>query len=185
MIKEEFFKPSVTVDILVFTIDKENKDIQILLIKRKNPPYKDCWAFPGGFIEKDETLEESAKRELEEETSIKIPVESLDIIGIAGNPNRDPRGRTISIIYYSFVKKNDVKPKGLDDAKEAQWFSIFNPPILAFDHKEILSSAISKISNTINNTFQNNFHIFNILSADEILFLKKKLSQEDKLNKKV
>lgn len=139
---EKFFKPSVTVDILVFTLNSELNTIEILLIKRKNPPCKDCWAFPGGFIEKDETLPQSAQRELYEETKINIKHDDLTMFYVAGDPGRDPRGRTISIIYYAWINKKEAAPEGGDDAKEARWFSIFSPPTLAFDHANILMKAI-------------------------------------------
>ncbi len=145
MKKNNYFKPSVTVDILVFSNSKTKAGFEILLIKRKNEPCKDQWAFPGGFIEEHETLSESAARELLEETSIKIDSEKLNLITVAGDPGRDPRGRTISIIYYAVVDKEKFNPKGMDDAKETRWFSTANLPVLAFDHDKILKEVLKKL----------------------------------------
>lgn len=133
--------PAVTVDILIFA--KINDDQKVLLIKRKNPPFQDKWAIPGGFVEYDEDLEDAAKRELEEETSVKDV--NLEQLRAFGTPGRDPRSRTISIVYYTQIDAATVSPKAQDDAKEVQWFSMNNLPDLAFDHAEILDYAKSHI----------------------------------------
>ncbi|MBW3518696.1 NUDIX hydrolase [Flavobacterium sp. NKUCC04_CG] len=132
----------VTVDCVVLT--SEESGYQILLIKRKNEPYKDSWALPGGFVDENEALEVAAARELEEETSIKAT--ELLQIGAFGKPFRDPRSHIVSIAYFTLLKEK-VPAKAQDDAKEVGWFSINNLPLLAFDHAEIISTALNKFIN--------------------------------------
>ncbi|MCR9183716.1 MAG: NUDIX hydrolase [Flavobacteriaceae bacterium] len=130
---------SVTVDAVVFK--KEKAQYFTLLIRRKNPPFQNQWALPGGFVENEEDLEAAAKRELKEETGIEISL--CKQLYTFGKPQRDPRGRTISIAYVGFAKPSD-QPKAADDAKEAKWFEIEKLPKLAFDHQEIINLAISR-----------------------------------------
>lgn len=129
----------VTVDVVLV---KPNLK-QLLLIKRKNEPFKDCWALPGGFVDENEDLEAAAKRELEEETQVKV--DSLEQIGAYGKPFRDPRSHVVSIAYFGRVN-DDVKAKASDDAKEANWFSINDLPKLAFDHQDIILDALKKFT---------------------------------------
>ncbi|MCQ2976194.1 MAG: NUDIX hydrolase [Bacteroidales bacterium] len=129
--------PAVTADIIV--IRNIGIKSEILLIKRKNDPFKDCWAFPGGFTEENETLQESASRELLEETGIDCKL--LSQFKAYGDPGRDPRGRTITIVFYVYIDPN-VEFKPADDAKEAGWFDLNNLPALAFDHAKILEEFI-------------------------------------------
>jgi 8-oxo-dGTP diphosphatase len=125
----------VTVDAVIV---KKSTDNQLLLIKRKNEPYKDCWALPGGFVDENEDLEVAAKRELEEETQVKI--DSLQQFGTFGKPFRDPRGHMISVAYFGEVPENTIAIAS-DDAKEVAWFAINELPNLAFDHQEIIEKA--------------------------------------------
>lgn len=125
----------VTVDVLVIN-KKTNK---ILLIKRLNEPFKDCWALPGGFVDENEDLEQAARRELFEETNIETG--KMIQIGAFGKPNRDPRGHMISIAYQTNLIENQIV-KAKDDAKETKWFSINDLPDLAFDHLEIIKSIL-------------------------------------------
>lgn len=131
----------ITVDAVI--LQEEVNDKSVLLVKRKNDPFKDQWALPGGFLEEDETFEAGAIRELEEETGLKI--DTLEQAGVVGTPGRDPRGRTISIIFFGIVN-NPGKVKGNDDASDAGWFNLNNLPRLAFDHLQILKD-IFKIKN--------------------------------------
>jgi 8-oxo-dGTP diphosphatase len=136
-------RPSVTVDCVVFGLDLEAADLKILLIQRKKDPFAGDWAFPGGFVEEGETLEESAKRELQEETGIsRLYLEQLYTFG---DPGRDPRGHTVTVAYYALVKLSDHAPKAADDAKAVDWFSVSKPPKLAFDHAKILKVALERL----------------------------------------
>ena len=125
----------VTVDVLVIN----KKTNEILLIKRLNEPFKDCWALPGGFVDENEDLEQAARRELFEETNIET--EEMIQIGAFGTPNRDPRGHMISVAYQTDLIDNQIV-KAKDDAKEVKWFSINDLPELAFDHLEIINSIL-------------------------------------------
>ncbi|MCB2195165.1 MAG: NUDIX hydrolase [Bacteroidetes bacterium] len=131
-------RPSVTVDIIIIS---ENKDY-ILLIERGNEPFKNQWALPGGFVDMDEDIEISAYRELKEETSIS-DIE-LDQFRAYGKPGRDPRGRTISIVYFGILKNDQQDIAAGDDAKNLQWFNINKLPELAFDHSQIISDFKQK-----------------------------------------
>ena len=127
---------SVTTDCVIFYIN-ENEH-KVLLVKRKADPFKGKWALPGGFLEEEEALEAGAKRELQEETG--LIVENLRQLRAFGTPGRDPRGRTISIVFYGRVASEE-EVKGSDDASEAKWCDLKDLPPLAFDHSEILKEA--------------------------------------------
>ena len=127
-------RAALTVDAIVFV--KSGKETSVLLIERGREPFKNRWALPGGFIEMDETLEQACIRELEEETGLQI--EKMQQFGAYDAINRDPRHRTISVVYSVELKKQ--KPvEGSDDAAQAKWFSLEDLPELAFDHAEILA----------------------------------------------
>ncbi len=131
-------KISVTVDSVVFC--KVNNQFKVLLIQRKNEPFKGQWALPGGFVDEGEDLETAAKRELEEETGVKV--ESMQQVQAFGKPGRDPRGHTISIGFLSRIYcEEHLEPS--DDARDARWFEIEKLPDmdLAFDHDEIINVA--------------------------------------------
>ncbi len=128
---DEYERPSVTADIVAlrirstqsdnYRLNSENK-LTILLIKRGEHPYKDCWALPGGFLIPGETIEDCALRETKEETNVQ-PV-SIMPIGVFSKPGRDPRGWIISNAYVSIISEDSVNQKGQDDAKDAQWFDV-------------------------------------------------------------
>ena len=141
----DYPRPAVTADCVIFGRD-ENGDLSVLLIERKGEPYKGCWAFPGGFLEMDETMEECASRELFEETGIQLLPESgeLKMLGCYSGVTRDPRGRVITVAYYAVIDKRQVC--GGDDAKDARWFNLFlDMPPLAFDHDIILREAVRRL----------------------------------------
>ena len=129
-------RPAVTADCVVMT--KESVP-QVLLIERGADPYKGCWAFPGGFMNMDETTEQCAIRELEEETGMRVT--DLQQIGAYSKVDRDPRGRTITVAYLAVIDA-PVAVTGQDDAAKAQWFPIDKLPPLAFDHEDIMQDAI-------------------------------------------
>ncbi len=114
---------------------------RVLLISRANPPHG--WALPGGFVEPAEDLPEAARRELHEETGIRIG--DLVQIGAYGRPDRDPRGRTISVVYGAVLDRS-VQTTAGDDAAEARWFPLDAlPEPIAFDHAKILSDAFARL----------------------------------------
>jgi 8-oxo-dGTP diphosphatase len=130
MYSYKYPRPSVTVDCILVSPNNS-----ILLIQRAGEPFKDKWAIPGGFIEMDESLEVACHRELEEETGIKV--NKLTQFKAYGAVDRDPRGRTISVVFYSFVD-GEIEAKAGDDAANAQWFLLDKLPPLAFDHYQII-----------------------------------------------
>ena len=127
---------AVTIDIVAFC-NSDNK-INVLLIKRKNDPFKGQWAIPGGFVDENENLENAAKREFAEETGIKV--KTIEQVRAFGEPGRDPRGRIISIAFLSWLDCKEELVAG-DDAAEAKWFKLEELPDLAFDHAEIIKAA--------------------------------------------
>ena len=137
-------RPMVTVDAAVFAFG--DGKAKLLLIQRKHEPFQDHWALPGGFVEMDEDLPEAAARELAEETGLKdIPLEQLHTFG---RPGRDPRGRTITIVYFGMAGKHTQPIRAGDDAAKAQWFDIESLPRMAFDHEEIVHCAIKRLKRT-------------------------------------
>jgi 8-oxo-dGTP diphosphatase len=134
----DYPRAAVTADIVLFA-RFEDRD-WVLLIQRKYPPFEGCWAFPGGFIEMDETLEASALRELEEETGLRgIALKQFQTYG---NPGRDPRHRTITVVYVGICEVL-TEVKGMDDAREAAWHPVDAIPKLGFDHEMILRDALT------------------------------------------
>jgi len=129
----------VTADCILFSVKGAKKEV--MLIKRKNEPFAGKWAFPGGFLDENETLKQCASRELEEETGVQLS--GLKFLCMADGPERDPRGRVISAIFYTQVNE---KPEATanDDAQDVQWFSLNQLPPLAFDHNEIIKLAIDE-----------------------------------------
>jgi 8-oxo-dGTP diphosphatase len=134
----EYPRPAVSADIAVFR--HEAKSLQILLIRRKNPPYQGKWALPGGFMEIDETLEQTAARELEEETGLKNV--DLKQFKTFSNLARDPRTRVITTVFYGTVAAENSEATGGDDAELAEWFSLDDLPPLAFDHGQIIEMIL-------------------------------------------
>ncbi len=132
----DYPRPAVTVDIAIITSEAEPR---VLLIRRKGEPFAGSWALPGGFVDMDESLEAAARRELLEETG--IATAALTQLHTFGAPTRDPRGRTITVVYLARVDPAAVRPRAGDDAGEVDWFSLASPPSLAFDHKDILEFA--------------------------------------------
>jgi len=138
---EGYLKPSVTVDVVIFTL--RAGDLQVLLVRRRNPPFQGMWAIPGGFVNIDESLEEAALRELEEETGVQEVY--LEQLYTFGDVDRDPRGRVITVAYFALVPATDLRPRAGSDATEARWFSMYDLPPLAFDHADILAYALQRL----------------------------------------
>ena len=130
--------PLLTTDAIILD---ENDDI--VLIKRKNNPYKNHWAIPGGFVEIGESVEESCVREAKEETSLDVVIVSL--VGVYSRPNRDPRGHTVTIVFLTKPVSGELRAD--TDAKEVKKVNIEDimGVDFAFDHKEIMADAINLI----------------------------------------
>jgi 8-oxo-dGTP diphosphatase len=139
----QYPRPAVTVDVVIVTGAVKP---QVLLIRRKQDPFAGMWAIPGGFVDMDEPLEAAARRELREETGVEP--DRLEQLHTFGDPGRDPRGRTISVVYLAQVDVNRVKPQAGDDAAEVGWHDLSNLPPLAFDHDKILARARQKLAIT-------------------------------------
>ena len=135
--------PAVTTDCVIFGFD--DRELQVLLIERGIEPFKGKWAFPGGFLNMDETAGEGAMRELKEETGLENAY--IEQFNTYSEPGRDPRERVITIAHYALVRIQEVK--GGDDAAKAQWFPIDEVPQLAFDHDKILRDAMRKLRERI------------------------------------
>ena len=129
-------RPSVTADCIVIAKEAEPK---VLLIERGDEPFMGCWAFPGGFMNMDETTEQCAIRELEEGTGLQLS--KIQQIGAYSKVDRDPRGRTITVAYLAVIDA-PVAVTGQDDAAKAEWWSLSDLPHLAFDHYDIIQDAI-------------------------------------------
>ncbi len=130
----------VTVDAVVFK--QYPQQPQVLLIQRKNDPFRGQWALPGGFVDQHEDLDAAAQRELEEETSLQNIV--LKQFHAFGKPHRDPRAHTVSVAYVGIADDTAVATAA-DDATDAQWFSVRDLPEVAFDHRDIISLALKKL----------------------------------------
>lgn len=141
MYNYEYARAALTADIIVFL--KEQQSTRILLIKRANTPYKNMWALPGGFMDMNESIETTATRELYEETSLKN-IELTQLYTFS-EIKRDPRHRTVSVVFYGFTNKNNSKAISGDDAAEVRWFNIDDLPELAFDHTKIIEYAVKSI----------------------------------------
>ncbi len=135
----EYPRPAVSADIAVFR--RIDNALQILLILRKNPPYQGMWALPGGFMEIDESLEQTAVRELEEETGLKDI--RLTQFHTFSQVDRDPRTRVITTVFYGDAEPGNSEAKGGDDAEEAHWFPVNDLPPLGFDHSAIIEMLLN------------------------------------------
>ncbi len=131
----DYPRAAITTDCVIFGFD--GYELKVLLIQRGVEPYKGEWALPGGFLKMDERVEECAFRELKEETS--FGADTLEQFGVFSSVERDPRGRVVTIAFYTLAKKDFVQ--GGDDASDARWFSLEKLPQLAFDHYDILCEA--------------------------------------------
>jgi 8-oxo-dGTP diphosphatase len=152
--------PAVTVDMAIFTIRKQT--LKVLLIQRRDDPHKGSWAIPGGFVEvgvghksrgkQGENLEEAAERELLEETNLQRERDQvfLEQLYTFGNPGRDPRGRVITVAYYALISPEAYhRVEAGDDAVEAAWYDVEELPEMAFDHDEIMATAIERVRGKI------------------------------------
>ncbi len=166
-------KPQVTTDMVVFKIIANQ--LNILLVKRGTKPFKGMWALPGGRVNKGEPLDKTAKRELYEETGVKnIFLEQLYTFG---DPNRDPRGRVISVAYFALINQ-EPKLRATTDVVDARWFMVKKLPDLAFDHKDIINYALTRLrwkleyTNIVRNLLPPYFALSNLQKVYEIILNK-------------
>src|SRR6266540_5612858 len=141
----EYPRPAITADCVVFGLDEE--DLKVLLIQRANEPFKGRWALPGGFAVVGESLEETARRELNEETGLKNVF--LEQLYTFSNPKRDPREHVVTVAYYALVNLSDHQVHASTDARNAAWFCVDDVPHLAFDHDVILKMAHDRLRGKI------------------------------------
>ena len=134
----EYPHPAVTCDCIVFS--EVDDRLHVLLIQRGNEPFKGCWAFPGGFMEIDETAETCAVRELQEETGLVVEEKDIVQFHTFSNVNRDPRERIVTVTFYTVQPYCEAS--GGDDAACARWFPVDEVPNLAFDHDLMLRMAL-------------------------------------------
>ena len=139
-------RPSLTVDCVVFGLDKQDQ-LKVMLIQRNLPPFKDRWALPGGFVQLDESLEEAARRELREETGIENVF--LQQLYTFGEVNRDPRSRVVTVAYYALVNLWEYRIEAATDASDAAWFPLKQLPPLAFDHDKIVQVALNQLKSKV------------------------------------
>lgn len=144
----DYPQPSVTVDVLIFTIREDQ--LQVALIRRGVPPFEGMWAIPGGFVRMEEALEDAARREIEEETGVTGMF--LEQLGTYGEPNRDPRGRVITVTYYALLPGEQLALRADTDAADASWYPVHEVPPLAFDHARILSDALERLKHKLENS---------------------------------
>ncbi len=137
----EYPRAALTVDCVVFGYDEG--DLKVLLIQRGLQPFAGKWALPGGFVRVEESLEDAARRELTEETGLKDVF--LEQLYTFGAPDRDPRERVVSVAYYALVSLAEHQPQAATDARQAAWFSVDEAPDLAFDHEDILATALARL----------------------------------------
>ncbi|PDV98146.1 NUDIX hydrolase [Candidatus Chloroploca asiatica] len=161
-------RPSVTVDVVIFTLI--NQELHVLLVQRRHWPFEGYWAIPGGFINMDESLVESARRELAEETGVRdVYLEQLYTFGEVG---RDPRSRVISVAYIALISADAQKIRASDESTDVRWFPVSGlPEQLAFDHDQILAYAISRLRSKLEYTtlaFQLLPELFSILELKHI-----------------
>ncbi len=141
-------KHAIAVDVVLLTI--QDGTLKVLLVKRQHPPYRGAWALPGGLVGDDESVDAAVLRELQEETNIgNVYLEQLYTFG---DPNRDPRGRVITVAYYALVNWQQFQLKTHGRVSEASWFPIRRLPTLAFDHRRIVDYALERLRNKINYT---------------------------------
>ncbi|MEM7109161.1 MAG: NUDIX hydrolase [Bacteroidota bacterium] len=118
---------------------------KVLLIKRKNEPFKDCWALPGGFVEDNEDLDQAASRELREETGVSLRPSEIRELATFGKPGRDPRGRIVTVVFGAIVDPKYHPIRAGDDSTDAAWWDLEALPTMAFDHEMIVEKCFKRL----------------------------------------
>ncbi len=140
-----YARPALTVDCVVFGLD--DADLKVLLIQRGIEPFAGRWALPGGFVHLDETLDQAARRELQEETGLtKVFLEQLYTVGEVA---RDPRERVVTVTHYALVRLSDHQVQAATDARNAAWFAVDDLPPLAFDHDDIVEMGLRRLQGKV------------------------------------
>lgn len=152
-------RPAVTVDAVVVaqgaapkgsgvSVEATSLAPQVLLIRRKNPPFQGQWALPGGFVDENEALDVAAVRELEEETCVDPKAVQLHQLGAFGDPGRDPRGWTVTVAYGCVIPHTGLRVEAADDASEVAWVLLKDLPSteLAFDHRKVLAKSFERLA---------------------------------------
>jgi len=134
-------QPGVTVDLVIFTVSEEK--LKVMLVKRASQPFSGCWSVPGGFLRKDESLEDAAFRVLEEKAGVKKVY--LEQLYTFGKPDRDPRDRIITVTYIALIPWKSLAQPVSKNVIDVAWFSVDDVPDLAFDHREILDFAVQRL----------------------------------------
>ena len=140
----EYARPALAVDCVVFGLDDEGL-LKVMLVRRDLPPFKGKWALPGGFVRVEESLDDAARRELREETGLRLDDVYLEQLYTFGDVRRDPRERVVSVAYYALVNLAGRPVASGTDAADAAWFAVGDLPSLAFDHERILEAALRRL----------------------------------------
>lgn len=131
----------IATDVVIFTV--RDHSLQVLLIKMKKPPYQKHWAAPGGLVRGDESLEDAAKRLLNDKTGVKETY--LEQLAAFGDPKRDPFGRVVSVAYFALIPSERLMLKTTDEYADVRWFPVARLPELAYDHREIVKTALARL----------------------------------------
>lgn len=172
----KFDRPSVTVDVVIFSLSLSDHDLRVLLVRRNQAPHKNCWALPGGFIQIDESLDEAAARQLKRKTGVDdVYLEQLYTFGAV---DRDERTRVVTIAYFALVPLQSVETRD-DEIGRTAWFSVYDLPEPAFDHSDIIQYAYQRLRYKLEYTtvgfdlLPNQFTLTELQRAYEIILQEK------------
>ena len=173
--KKKYQFTVVATDVVIFTV--EDNTLKVLLIGMNKEPYKDHWALPGGLVKPNESVEESAQRNLQEKTGVKNVY--LEQLYTFGEVDRDPFGRVVSVAYYALIPTRGVKLKTSKDYTDIKWFDIKKLPALAYDHQQIVKTAVKRLqakleyTNIVYSLLPKEFSLSELQSIYEIILDKK------------
>lgn len=182
----KYERPSVTVDVVMMSV--RQRDLQVLLVKRRAWPFEGMWAIPGGFLKMNESLETAAQRKLQEETGMQDVY--LEQLYTFGDPGRDPRTRVITVVYFALLNAERLSVKVPDDAADVGWFSVYDLPLLAFDHSQILTYTLKRLRGKLDyttiafNLLPEQFTLRELQSAYEIIKFNQRLDKKPHLDKR-